>query len=246
MTPQVPPKYSPIRRVTSIVRLGRVPVPHTNEATYVLDGEGRRWVAKREADMGCEALLAEALTWLLARAGGVPVPDGAFCDDPQERAWLSAWMPDAKHWSADSADRITNPEEAAAILALDAIVLNEARHGGNLLLVSDARGGSAAVAIDADEARIGHPADLKAAGLIPPNPYLLARGFPPPGWRPFARAAAERFACLGEAELAPLVDEACAIAREPARDLVLEVLTARCRAAVSLTESALDLVEARR
>jgi hypothetical protein len=70
-----------IQRIPAIVRLHRVPVPHTNEATYVLDGAGQRWVAKREADMGCEALLAEALTWLLARQVGVPVPDAAFCDD---------------------------------------------------------------------------------------------------------------------------------------------------------------------
>ena len=234
-----------IPRIPAVVRLHRVPVPHTNEATYVLDGSGRRWVAKREADMGCEALLAEALTWLLARRIGVPVPDAAFCDDPAERAWLSAWLPHAKHWSAGLAGPIRNPQEAAAILALDAVVFNEARHGGNLLLVPDEDGGAQVVAIDADEARIGHPADLADAGLVPPQPYILARGFPPADWRAHALEAAEQLVVLPEAELAAMVTEACEVAQEPAQAGVLTVLVSRCRAAVSLTEQYLVLVEAR-
>ena len=110
---------SAILRVRSIVRFGRVPVPHTNEATYAIDAEGRRWIAKREEDMGTEALLAEALTWRLARAIGAPTPDAAFCDDPAERAWLSRLLPIAKHWSRASADVVENIEEAGAIHALD-------------------------------------------------------------------------------------------------------------------------------
>jgi hypothetical protein len=232
-----------ILRIPAIVRLHRVPVPHTNEATYVLDGAGQRWVAKREADMGCEALLAEALTWLLARQVGVPVPDAAFCDDPSERAWLSAWLPHAKHWSAGLLGPVRNPKEAAAILALDAVVFNEARHGGNLLVV-EAAGGASVVAIDADEARIGHPADLAAMGLVPPQPYILARGFPPGDWRVDALAAAERFVGLSEEALNEMVAEACDVAREPATAAVSTVLIERCRAAISLTEQYLALVGA--
>lgn len=89
-----------IARVHAITRFARVPVPHTNDATYALDVLGNEWIAKREADMGCEALLAEAATWLLARQLGVRVPDAAFCDEPTERAWLSRRIPDAVHWSA--------------------------------------------------------------------------------------------------------------------------------------------------
>ena len=103
-----------IERVSGILRLSRVPVPHTNDATYTVDARGR-WVARREADMGCEALAAEAITWLLARAVGAPAPDAAFCDDPSERAWLSAWVTDAKHWSPGTAGVIRNPAAAAAI-----------------------------------------------------------------------------------------------------------------------------------
>lgn len=143
-----------IPRVPAIVRLGRVPVPHTNEATYALDAEGRRWVAKREADMGCEALLAEAL--------------------------------------------------------------------------------------------IGHPAELERRGLIPPDPRILAQGFPPPGLRDHALRHADRCAALDAGALASDAAVACAVAREPAVGLVTRVLISRCAAARALTTRYLDLVESRR
>jgi hypothetical protein len=234
-----------IARVAGLVRLARVPVPHTNDATYVLDCEGRRWVAKREADMGCEALLAEALTWLLARRIGVPVPGAGWSEDDTGRVWLSAWVPNARHWSALAQRNIQNAPEAAAILALDAVVFNEARHGGNILLVPDLGGGASVVAIDGDEALIGHPLELARRGLVPPEPRILARGFPPAGWRANALAAAERCAAITPSELAADVAEACAVAREPAVDLVREVYTSRCAQAVRLTEAYLRSVEAR-
>lgn len=235
-----------IERVSGILRLSRVPVPHTNDATYTVDTRGRHWVAKREADMGCEALAAEAISWLLARAVGVPVPDAAFCDDPGERAWLSAWVTNAKHWSVGTAGIIRNPEAAAAILALDAVVFNEARHGGNLLLVPDLGGGSTVVAIDADEALIGHPSELACRGLVPPDPRILARGFPPADWRDFAIATAQRLTALSGADLAAMAAEGCALAREPDQNVMADVLIARCGAAVRLTRGYLDRVESRR
>ena len=150
-----------IPRVHGITRFARVPVPHTNDATYTLDTQGNEWIAKREADMGCEALLAEAVTWLLARQLGVRVPDAAFCDAPTERAWLSRRIPDAVHWSALRSNAIANPRETAAIIVLDAIVYNEARHGRNLLATGeDTTTGMTIWAIDADEALIGHVGEV--------------------------------------------------------------------------------------
>ena len=235
-----------IERLSGVLRLSRVPVPHTNDATYAVDARGRHWIAKREADMGCEALAAEAITWMLARVVGVPVPDAAFCDDPGERAWLSAWVTDAKHWSAGTAGVIRNPAAAAAILALDAVVFNEARHGGNLLLVPDLEGGSTVVAIDADEALIGHPAELTRRGLVAPDPRILARGFPPADWREFVLDAAQRLRAIPTADLAVIAAEGCSIAREPDQGLMARVLIARCEAALTLTRGYMDRVEARR
>lgn len=233
-----------IPRISAILRYGRVPVPHTNEATYALDAEGGRWIAKREVDMGVESLLAEALTWLLARRIGAPVPDAAFCNDPAERAWLSRLIPETTHWEAASADRIGNLEEAGAIHALDAIVCNEARHGRKLLLAWAADGPVRVLAIDADEALIGHPDDLEARGLMPPDPRILAHGLPT--WREGAVQAAERAAAISPSDLHLLCEEACAIACEPRVEVLVRVLAARCAVAEDLTLRYLALVEQRR
>ena len=232
-----------IHRVPAIVRFGRVPVPHTNEATYALDAAGRRWIAKREADMGAEALLAEALTWRLARVLGVNTPDAAFCDDPDERAWLSQLVPNATHWSAISASRVENIDAAGAMHAVDAIVFNEARHGRNVLLVGPPNGGLALVAIDADEALIGHPDDLWARGDGVPEPRILAHGMP--SWRAAAQRAATLAQSLPPAALSDMVAEACEIAREPRVTDLARVLSARCAVAVDLTHRYLDRVEQR-
>ena len=112
-----------IRHILAPARLHRVPVPHTNEATYALDAVGQLWIAKREADMGCEALLAEAVGWLLAKRLGVPIPEGAF--DPIERAWLSAYVPNTVHWEPEFCDSLRNPHESGAILTLDLVIFNE-------------------------------------------------------------------------------------------------------------------------
>ena len=191
--------------------------------------------------MGCEALLAEALTWLLAERIGVPVPGAAFCSDPADRAWLSGWVPHAKHWSPVAGVSVRNPASAAAILALDAVVFNEARHGGNILLVP-AGEGAEVVAIDADEALIGHFTELERKGLVPPDPRILAAGFPPEGWEEFALDAAARIAALPAEVLLQMSDEACEIAREPSKAQVFAVLDARCRAAIPLTTGYLDRV----
>ena len=70
----------------AISRLRRVPVPHTNDAVYALTADRRRWIAKRGADMGFEALLAEAIAWLLGRRIGVRMP-GADAWARSPRGW---------------------------------------------------------------------------------------------------------------------------------------------------------------
>lgn len=234
-----------IPRIHQVVRLGRVPVPHTNEATYAVDGEGRRWVAKREIELGCEALLAEALTWLLAREVGAPTPDAAWHEDANGRSWLSEWVPHAKHWSVSRSRVIANPAEAAAILALDAVVCNEARHSGNLLEVPKGQDRSIIIAIDGDEALIGHPRELARRGRVPPSPRILARGFPPPDWRADALIAAARFAAIPFDALSRDVRAACALAQEPAEAEVLAIVADRCAHAIELTDAYLSLIEAR-
>ena len=102
------------------------------------------------------------------------------------------------------------------------------------------------VAIDADEALIGHPTELARRGLVPPDPRILARGFPPADWRDGAIATARRLAALPAADLTAMAAEGCAIAREPDQNLMAEVLIARCGAAVRLTRGYLDRLGSRR
>ena len=232
--------------VPAITRFARVPVPHTNEATYALDAAGNEWIAKREADMGCEALLAEAITWLLARRLGVRVPDAAFCDDPGERAWLSRRVPDAGHWTSSAALRVANVAEAAAIIALDAIVFNEARHGRNLLLTGERPDSPVIVwAIDADEARIGHVEDFRRLGAAVPDPRIHAGGFPAARWRAEALVAAQVAVGLPRDELVEMVRVSCALAREPRAGELVGALADRCAKALSLTSEYLLRLEAR-
>lgn len=70
-----------------------VPVPHTGMAVYSIDAQGRKWVRKREENIGCEELLAEAIGWLMGRRLDVPVPDAAFYRGPEGASWLgSRWL----------------------------------------------------------------------------------------------------------------------------------------------------------
>lgn len=232
--------------VQGITRFARVPVPHTNDATYALDAQGNEWIAKREADMGCEALLAEAVTWLFARLIGVRVPDASFCDDPSERAWLSRRIPDVVHWSSLRLKTIANPAEAAAILVLDAIVFNEARHGRNLLATGQGTTPGATIwAIDADEALIGHVSDYARLDASVPDPRIHALGFPAAALRPAALVIAEGAARIPIARLHPLVEASCAIAREPRVDELAAALARRCARATTLTDDYLKLLERR-
>ena len=233
--------------VPAITRFARVPVPHTNEATYALDAAGSEWIAKREVDMGCEALLAEALSWLLARRLGVRVPDAAFCVDPQERAWLSRRVPDAGHWSSAAAPRVVNVFEAAAILTLDAIVFNEARHGRNLLLTGEGPDSPVVVwAIDADEARVGHVDDFGQLHGAVPDPRIHAAGFPAARWRTEALQAAHIALHLPLRDLREMVEVSCAIAREPHVDELTAALADHCANALSLTHEYVVALEAHR
>lgn len=230
----------------SITRFARVPVPHTNDAHYAIDSQGNEWVAKREADMGCEALLAEALTWLLARRLGVRVPDAAFCDDPGERARLSRRVPDATHWLPAPAAHIANPAEAGAMIALDAIVFNEARHGRNMLVTAFEDNFSLTLwAIDADEARIGHVEEYAALRGAVPDPRIHAIGFPAAQLRTEAHKAAVAASGLSPDDLCAMVEPACRMAREPQVEVLLSALVERCADARQLTHEYALRLEAR-
>ena len=207
--------FAEIDRIETITRLGGVPVPHTNAAVYAVSGDGRRWVAKREEDMGYEALLAEALTWQLGHALGACQPDAAFCEN--ERTWLSALVPNVAHWDPRFAERVSNPEQVGAMLVLDLWVHNEARHARNILSEAQTDGTVRVWTIDADEALVGHIGDFAMRTGVPPSVHNHARGLPIAACVGGVSAAMDAAAGVLDSDLATAVEAACSIARERQR-----------------------------
>ncbi len=195
--------------------------------------------------MGFEALLAEAVTWLLGQLIGVRMPEAAFCDDPGERAWLSACIEDVSHWSPGPGG-IANVAEVGAMLVLDAWMLNEARHSRNML-VEGPRGGDVRLwAIDADEALVGHIDDYIARLADVPSVHNHARGLPIGALASTAQAAARRTADLPDADVQRRVEAACTLAREPRASDLADAVVQRAGALPEIVEHYLRDLQALR
>ncbi len=247
MIPPAMHKGARIPRVTGLIDVWPVGehVPHGADATGAVDNSGRRWVRKREENVGYQGLLAEALSWLLARRLGAPVPDGAVCLDPGQRSWLSAWVADSVHWRAESAEYFVNPDGLGSVLALDALVHNGDRHSGNLLLEPRREGILWIWAIDFGNALVGHASDLAAAGLECPSPRNIARGLPIRRCEPGAMAAAVHVAALPHDLVASDVAAACAVANADSDAAeITRALARRFAHAEDLVQRYLSLVEA--
>lgn len=235
-----------IRRVGEVQDLGKVPVQNSSEAVYSADATGRRWVRKRVSEMGHEALLAEALGWLLARHFSVPIPDAALAGQGEDASWLSEVLPLVKHWNEAERTRVRNLRAIGKVLMLDAVLMNGDRHAGNILLAPLKKGGRlTAWAIDFDHALVGWPGDFAAVSVNElPSLRNLARGLPVAAMRPGARQAAREARLLDGSILAGYVTEACEIAQEPRKDLLVSALQARVDRAIELTDLYLASIEA--
>ncbi len=232
-----------IAEIDGITRLGGVPVPHTNAAVYAVSGDGRRWVAKREEDMGFEALMAEALCWQLGRAVGAPMPDAAF--DAKGRTWLSALVPDVAHWDGRFADRVVNADEVGAMCVLDLWMHNAARHGRNVLTQPTAAG-VRVWAIDGDEALVGHVDDYAQRVGAAPSTHNHARGLPVSAASDGAYRALDIALQIPEEEIGDAVLSACTIAREPRHNGLLELVLRQRSALDNLLAGYLQAVESLR
>lgn len=223
-----------------------MPVQNSSGAVYSVDGTGRRWVRKRVSEMGHEALLAEALGWLLARHFSVPIPDAALTGRGEDASWLSGYLPFVKHWNAAEGTRVRNLRAIGKVLMLDALLMNGDRHAGNVLLAPLKRGDRlTAWAIDFDHALVGWPGDFAALSVDElPSLRNLARGLPVAAMRPGARQAAREARLLDRRILAGYVTEACEIAEEPRKDALLAALQARADRAIELTDLYLASIEA--
>lgn len=108
-------------------------VAHTETHSWSIDVTGTIWARKRVEVTGIEGLLAEAVSWLLARRLRVPVPDAAVTLSG-DLSWLSKQITPVVHWDAIHQGGITNLLDLGKVLVLDVLINNPDRHAGNLLL----------------------------------------------------------------------------------------------------------------
>lgn len=233
-----------IEQLVGVVDAGLVPVRNGSEARWARDASGRTWVRKRESNTGVEGLLAEAVSYLLGKLLEVRQPMGAVFYDGTEWSWMSERVPAAgEHWDSDMRDYISNLDEVARMLVLDALTLNEDRHGQNILVqpVEDETH-LRLWAIDSGNAHIGNPGDYIARQLDAPDPRNHARGLPIAAIAGSALTAAAAVSHLDVQLLRACVGEGVALAREPAEVGVAlaSALIARCTVAPTIVGNYLD------
>jgi len=228
--------FGEVPTVVELEDVGGVPVRHTNNAVYSIDERGRKWVRKRETDMGSEEFLGELLGWLLGNAIGAPLPGGAIHLGPDGvYSWLSESINGVVHWDPSLANSILNPEGLGALLALDAIILNPDRHAGNILLQFQADGDSCKVwGIDQGMAHIAYPNEITGSEDELPHCRNVARGIPIDLVSEGTVAAATRAAQLEPSRIRGMVHLACVWAREPKADVIAQMLISRCAQAETL------------
>ena len=121
-----------IPRIDGLMVGKKVPGKYGNEVQWARDAAGATWVMKQEA--GYQGLLAEIVSWLLGEHLQIRQPACALTCIDDEWSWLSAAIIPVTHWQPRYRDAILNRDELGRMLALDAIVCNEDRHPGNLLV----------------------------------------------------------------------------------------------------------------
>jgi hypothetical protein len=235
-----------IERLPSVVDLGPVPVRNSCDAAYATDGE-RRWV--RKPLMGADGLLAEALGFMLGRELLAPIPDGAVTGPTDDLAWLSEVIPNIQHWDSQYVNFIINFPEVGRLMALDAILLNDDRHAGNLVLQATATNEfeRKAWGIDMGNALAGRPSDYAKAGLSTPSIAKLVDKLPVALIAEGALLAATQAQELSKFVVVSMVREACELAHEPREneDLLSAALQARLARAPDLVEEYLSKIGAR-
>lgn len=224
-----------IERVKSAVTSrGAVRVEHGANADYVVDRQGREWVRKQELETGFQCLMAEAFGALFAAEMAIPVPDSAVQIHRNERAWLSGLLHDVTHWDPAKLPFIENLDSLGSMLALDALLLNEDRHRGNILLqsVADESEVLRIWSIDMGNALVGWPTDFLSSRDRIPDPSNLARGIP------FARlvdpAMEAAHTAISRTTIREYSQESCDLVHETTVDEYTEVLYSRFRDAASI------------
>jgi hypothetical protein len=221
-----------------------VPVRNSSSARFSRSTDGRTWIRKREMETGYEAVLAEALGWMLANALKVPAPQAAISGQLGDLSWLSEEVPWVNQWHKDRVHYIQNLDDLGRMLTLDAIIHNHDRHAGNILLEPRPTDLELMTwTIDVGDCLLGHPQDLSDADLDLPSVKNVARGLPVERLREGALAAAEEAELVTKGLLKNMIDEACSLVREPLADVLLDAVWHRMRHARALAARYLSILE---
>ena len=232
----------------TLTSMGDVRVPHGANADYVVDQLGREWVRKKELETGFQPFLAEAFGALFAMQLEVCVPDAAVYIEDDNRAWLSSLLHDVTHWDSAKLPFISNIEVLGPAFALDAILFNEDRHRGNILLQSmdDDQDQLQVWAIDMGNALVGFPTDFFSLDKSIPDPRNLAPGIPVTRLEATAMETAQRATTISKATIHQYAQEACALVHEKTVDQYTDVLYLRCKSATSIVSRYLALIKSLR
>ena len=199
---------------------------------------------KKESLTGVQPLLAESIAWLMAQRADMRTPEAAFhVDRSGEYSWLSKFIYSNKLWRPENGDFIANLDDVAGMLVLDAVLLNEDRHGSNIVLEAREDGVSfTAWPIDFGNALVGWVSDFSSRALGAPQVDAVrrqhVRGLPLEAIEPYLAEPLDRLRRLSASDIVGITCEACRIAREPAENasLLSSALEHRCGAAEEIVQ----------
>lgn len=201
-----------LRRLAAWQVVGPVLVEHNNEATYILAADGSRWVAKSVEVTGPQQFVAEAISYQLAAALHVPVPEGAWGRQGNEVWWFSRCVSPVMHFHPMRLPLTQSQSDFGRVLALDVWMINEDRHAGNILLESG-EGLFRPWFIDFGSAVVGHVADFeRRLEAVPREAQFVARAVAGELLREGALQVCDTVSSLHEADLRSVVLEACLLA----------------------------------
>ncbi|PRQ08402.1 hypothetical protein [Enhygromyxa salina] len=236
-----------IARVGTLHPRQAISVPNSSDARVAVGDDGTEWVHKEL--MGVNQVLAEAVSFLLANRLDLPVPSGGVSRDSSgSPSWLSHLIHAPSHWQPSLFESIEDgPESMGTMYALDALVLNEDRHDGNVLLEHRGEGTRRPWYIDFANAHIGSPVGLLDDRDLVPDPRASHFRPAPLGDAVVraATAAAHRAQALPTECLAADAHEACDAAACPdLENELLMVLRYRCSELGSILPQYLKALEA--